>query len=167
MEPTAWFVVLFVTGLLLVGAEVFVPGGLLGSLGAALVLAAIVTAYFISPVWGLTATAAAAVLSVVSIVLWIRLFPRTGLGKIMTLSRDGHDFKADQEGLANLLHREGITSSDLRPGGFATIDGRRIDVISEGGMISRGTPVVVTATEGNRVVVRVAPEKAPEPGHRT
>ena len=42
----------------------------------------------------------------------------------------------------------------LRPSGTAVINGRRVDVVTEGGMIERNTPVKVVAIEGMRVVVR-------------
>ncbi len=161
MDTASLFFILFVVGLLLIGAEVFVPGGILGSLGAVTLLAAIVSAYYISPAAGLAATGAGAVLTIVSLVLWIRLFPGTRIGKQMTLAQDGRDFKSAQDGLTELLNREGDATSDLRPAGFASIDGRRIDVVSEGGMITRGARVRVVAVEGNRVIVRiVAPAAA-------
>lgn len=156
MDTTTTFIVLFVVGILLIGAEVFIPGGILGTFGAAMVIGAIVTAYFISPTFGLLATGGGALLTVVSILLWIHLFPKTRVGKSMTLAIDSHDFKASENGLPDLLDHEGVTQSDLRPGGFAVIGGRRVDVISEGGMIDRNTRVRVTAIEGNRVVVRAA-----------
>ena len=36
----------------------------------------------------------------------------------------------------------------------ALINGKRVDVITEGSHIERGTPVIVVALEGMRVVVR-------------
>jgi membrane-bound ClpP family serine protease len=42
----------------------------------------------------------------------------------------------------------------LRPSGTASINGRRVDVVTEGGLIERGTAVKVVAVEGARIVVR-------------
>jgi membrane-bound serine protease (ClpP class) len=53
-----------------------------------------------------------------------------------------------------LLGATGVARSDLRPGGIAEIEGERIDVVSEGGYIQAGTPVVVVRDEGYRRVVR-------------
>jgi membrane-bound serine protease (ClpP class) len=58
------------------------------------------------------------------------------------------------EALDNLLGTSGVARSDLRPGGIAEIDGERIDVVSEGGYITAGTPVIVVKDEGYRRVVR-------------
>jgi membrane-bound serine protease (ClpP class) len=42
----------------------------------------------------------------------------------------------------------------LRPAGVALVNGRRVDVVTEGGLIAAGARVKVVAIEGNRVVVR-------------
>ena len=41
----------------------------------------------------------------------------------------------------------------LRPAGHATIDGRRVDVVSRGEAIEAGTRIRVIEVAGNRVVV--------------
>jgi membrane-bound serine protease (ClpP class) len=53
-----------------------------------------------------------------------------------------------------LLEKTGTALTPLRPAGTAVIDGKRVDVVTEGQMIERGTPVRVIAVEGMRVVVR-------------
>jgi membrane-bound serine protease (ClpP class) len=52
-----------------------------------------------------------------------------------------------------LLGRTGIASSYLRPAGVATIDGKRIDVLTEGEFVTAGTAVRVTRVEGARIFV--------------
>jgi membrane-bound serine protease (ClpP class) len=53
-----------------------------------------------------------------------------------------------------LLNQTGSALTNLRPAGTAIINDRRVDVVTEGAMIERGTPVKVVAVEGMRVVVR-------------
>jgi membrane-bound serine protease (ClpP class) len=53
-----------------------------------------------------------------------------------------------------LLQQTGVAATQLRPSGAALINGRRIDVVSEGSLIEKGTPIKVVALEGVRVVVR-------------
>lgn len=53
-----------------------------------------------------------------------------------------------------LFGKQGVASSDLRPAGIATIEGERVDVVTEGDFISNGTPITVMRVDGNRVVVR-------------
>ncbi|MBM4142397.1 MAG: hypothetical protein FJ225_02210 [Lentisphaerae bacterium] len=149
------FAVALIAGLLLVGAEVFVPGGILGTVGAlALVAAAGVAFAAFGSAAGMYIALAIVMLAGVSIVLWIRFFPRTGIGRKMAASRDLGDAKAVNPDMAALLGREGEALSDLRPGGYARIDGKRVDVITEGAMLARGARVRVVRVESNRVVVR-------------
>lgn len=48
----------------------------------------------------------------------------------------------------------GISETDLRPAGLARIRDHKVDVVTDGEYVPRGTRVVVTAIEGHRVVVR-------------
>jgi membrane-bound serine protease (ClpP class) len=155
MSSNEWFFLLLAAGLLMIGAEIFVPGGILGAMGVASLTASVViafmafeasTAFFI--------TIAIIGLMALSIYLWVKLFPRTSIGKQMTLSADGHAFKSGPEGLDDLVGKEGEAKSDLRPAGFVVIDGRRLDVVTEGTLIAKGERVRVVSVDGNRVVVR-------------
>ena len=54
----------------------------------------------------------------------------------------------------SLLGKQGQSLSFLRPAGKARIDGRVVDVVSDGPFISEGAEVEVVQVTGNRVVVR-------------
>lgn len=49
---------------------------------------------------------------------------------------------------------QGVALTDLRPAGAAQIGGERLDVVSDGGWISAGTPLRVLRSDGYRIVVR-------------
>jgi membrane-bound serine protease (ClpP class) len=53
-----------------------------------------------------------------------------------------------------LLNKTGQALTLLRPSGMAMIDGKRVDVVTEGPPVEQGTPIKVVAIEGLRVVVR-------------
>jgi membrane-bound serine protease (ClpP class) len=53
-----------------------------------------------------------------------------------------------------LLGARGEVVADLRPAGYALIDGRRVDVISRGEFIARGEWVEIVADEGYRRIAR-------------
>ena len=53
-----------------------------------------------------------------------------------------------------LVDREGVAMTDLRPSGVGLFDDERIDVVSESEWIDQGTPVRIVAAEGYRHVVR-------------
>ena len=55
---------------------------------------------------------------------------------------------------AGLLSQVGTTFSTLRPSGKAHINGKLINVVSDGAFIDTGTPIEVIEVAGNRVVVR-------------
>lgn len=150
---TELFFILLVAGLILVGAEVFVPGGILGAMGALALLGAVVLGFVAFPAYGLWIALGMVVLVGVAFLLWIKIFPGTRMGKSMTVATDLADSKATQAGLTELTGKVGVATSDLRPGGFAEIEGRRRDVITRGEMIARGESVVVLEVESNRIVV--------------
>jgi membrane-bound serine protease (ClpP class) len=52
-----------------------------------------------------------------------------------------------------LVGFEGVTLTDLRPAGSATVNGEKIDVVSDGPWVSAGTSVRIIRAEGYRHVV--------------
>jgi membrane-bound ClpP family serine protease len=70
-----------------------------------------------------------------------------------SLSRDA-GYSSQSETLIGWLDKTGEAITDLRPAGTARIDGKRVDVVSRGEYISKGSLVRVTTVDGNRVVVR-------------
>ena len=148
------FYILLICGLLLIGAEIFVPGGILGVIGSVFLVGAIGMAFVAFHTYGAYVAIGILILLGLTIALWIKFFPGSRFGRKMTVSSDLEDAKATADGLDVLEGREGTTLSELHPAGFARIDGRRIDVITRGEMISAGEAIRVVAVEGNRVVVR-------------
>ena len=55
--------------------------------------------------------------------------------------------------ITSLRGMTGVAASFLRPAGVAQIDGKRVDVLTEGEFIAAGTPVRVTRVEGARMFV--------------
>jgi len=147
------FLIALISGLLLLGSEIFVPGGVLGFFGGVALLIAVVSGFFAFPGYGVYVAVAILILVGVAIVLWIRLFPRSRVGRMMTVSKDLATSKSSQDGLPELLGKRGEAISGLRPSGFALIEGHRVDVVTEGGMLAKGEPIEVIRVEGNRVVV--------------
>jgi membrane-bound serine protease (ClpP class) len=54
----------------------------------------------------------------------------------------------------HLLGKEGVAATPIIPSGKARFDGQLIDVTADGEVIERGQSLVVTAVQGNRVVVK-------------
>ena len=159
-------ILLFGLGLILAVAEIFIPSmGILSVLAAAAVIGSLVSAFGVSTSTGLTFLTAVAVVFPVALILGFRLFPRTPLGRRMVVG--GLSFEssaATDERDLDLVGRDGVTLSDLRPAGFARIEGPPglafLDD-SRGEGIENGTPVRVLEVSGNRVVVTRADAGAP------
>ncbi|NSW90523.1 MAG: hypothetical protein HPY74_07570 [Firmicutes bacterium] len=55
---------------------------------------------------------------------------------------------------SSFLGKEGITTTMLRPSGSVNINGVRLDVVTDGEFIPKGTKVKVVKVEGMRIVVK-------------
>lgn len=149
------FIILIVAGLFLIGAEIFLPGGVIGFIGGLCLIAAIVVGFVAFGLQGgLLIALAVVVLAGVCLVIWVKCFPRTRMGQSLTLSDDGKTFKSASPEFMDLLDREGVALSILRPAGIAKFDGKRIDVVADGSWIESGKPVKVTRVEGVRILVK-------------
>lgn len=67
---------------------------------------------------------------------------------------DEHTFGSPSEVSRSLVGQEGTALTGLRPAGKAKINGRPIDVVSDGPFIPPDRRIEVVAVSGNRVVVR-------------
>jgi membrane-bound serine protease (ClpP class) len=93
----------------------------------------------------------------VAAIALLRVLPRTPFGRKLVLDTGmtaDAGYVSPPAADSALLGCVGIASSPLHPSGLALIDGRRIDVVSEGEYIDAGEPIVVARVDGNRVVVR-------------
>lgn len=146
-------VMLLIAGVLLLGAEIFSPGfGLTGALGLACLFGAIVfTAQSFTEGLILTLLLLAAAGIVLAIVLTAA---SRGKLKIILRETSGTGTNPAAAPYAACLGKTGIAVTVLRPAGAAEIDGKRLDVVTQGEYLEAGTPVEVLRVEGNRIVVR-------------
>lgn len=152
---------LVVAGVVFILVEVFVPGGVVGALGAMLLAAGIVGGFVHSLTFGLWLLLAALGLGLLAFYYWLRFFPRSAIGRRIILQQDAKEWRghAPNQGL---LGRAGVAHTPLHPTGVVLIEGRRVDVVTRGEMIAAGRAVEVIEVEGNRVVVAVAAAAPPE-----
>jgi membrane-bound serine protease (ClpP class) len=149
------FAILIIAGLFLIGAEIFLPGGLIGFIGGMCLLAAVIVGFAAFGIQGgMFASLIIIVMAGVYLVIWIKYFPKTRMGRSLTLSDDGKAFKSASPEFINLLNKEGIALSILRPSGIAKIDGKRVDVVADGSWIDSGKSIKVTRVEGVRILVK-------------
>lgn len=158
---------LVVAGLVLLVLELFViPGfGIAGALG----IAALVTGIALSMLGSgnsaqlLMLVAGRVVFSLLVALLaslfLLRFMAKSPLGRKLVLETElaaGQGYASPPQDDAHWLGKSGTAWSMLHPAGIAEIEGRRVDVVSDGELIEAGTPVLVTRVDGNRIVVKRA-----------
>ncbi|HEY6486495.1 MAG TPA: NfeD family protein [Candidatus Cybelea sp.] len=149
-------IVLAVLGLVGILWELHVvPGhGLPGILGAGALLVAVLLAFGTPFLFiGLETIATAIVLTVIAFSITVRAVPQNAWAHRLALSAaQGPEYVTSAD-FGALRGRFGTATSYLRPAGIASIDGRRVDVLTAGEFISAGTPIRVVRVEGARIFV--------------
>lgn len=148
-------IVLVIVGFLMIAAEVFVPGMVLGVLGGLSLAACVALCYAAyGPLRGTMAFAALAVVLIAGFFLWLNYFPGSRFGKKFLLKKS---LPPENSSAAPwILGATGEALTPLRPAGTALIAGRRVDVVAESGLIEPGQKIEVVLQEGLRIVVREA-----------
>ncbi|SDN09155.1 membrane-bound serine protease (ClpP class) [Sediminibacillus halophilus] len=149
-------VILLVLGIIMIIAEIFVPGGILGILG----IGAVVAALFMSSadMGHMAMSIAIALLS--SIVVSVVLFKTIGLEKGFFKNIILKEATTTEQGYVSSVSRldliglEGRAVTMLRPSGTAVFGEERLDVVTEGAFVEKDTPIKIVKTEGSRIVVR-------------
>ena len=143
-------IVIFICGLLAMVAEVFIPGGILGSMGFLAVVGSIIYAFF----QGQTALGTVLLLLAIAAVPVFFLMWKSVVGKLFALNADGKDFKLSSDASEDLMDAEGVCETPLHPSGIARLGAKRYDVVTRGEMLAKGAAVKVIEISGNRVVVK-------------
>ena len=142
-------------GIALIFAEFFVPGGVLGTVGAIMVIWALtlMTDTFIGLLLAILVS-----FTIIGIIIYIliKIIPKERMRNTLILSSslnkdEGYISSKD---LQSYTGKVGIAESTLRPTGKAKIEGRILDVVSEDKLIEKGKMVKVTYVDGTKVLVR-------------
>jgi len=145
-------VVLLLTGAVLLALETVLPGLIAGIIGFICLIAGVALSFrdYGTETGGLVLLGTLTGLGI-GTALWLKYFPDSRYARIFIAQQTVGELGAERP---ELLHQTGVTHSNLRPSGTAVINGQRVDVVTEGGLIEKGTAIKVVATEGMRVVVR-------------
>ncbi len=161
-------VLIFVLGVSLLAVEVFViPGfGFVGLAGISLIflslLMGMVEHYPGARYPSLSNMQRAVVglgtsltLAFVAALVLARFLPKTSLYGNLVLGSEvsaSAGYQTAQQ-TASLVGLKGVADSRLRPAGIGTFGDRRIDVVTQGDFLEKGTPILVVEAHGSRVVV--------------
>lgn len=167
---------LIAVGILAIYIEIFVPAaGLLGLAGGGMIVAGVVLGYvYHDALTGSIVLFTALIATPTAVVLGLKVFPRTPVGKRLILSdrgtfsgirRDQNVVEVGTDIVASIaLPAAAVQKGDdgeavtvLRPSGTARFGNLKLSVVTSGEFVERGTRVRVVRVEGSRVVVRAAP----------
>lgn len=143
---------LLLVGVLLMVAEIFLPGAIAGIAGFCCLAIAVIMSYVEfgfkignGVLFGVLAGL------VTGTLVWLKYFPNSRAARPFISRRVIGNLGVEKPAL---LNKTGTAYTDLRPAGVAAIDGQRVDVVAEGQMIAKGAAIKVVHIEGMRVVVR-------------
>jgi len=149
-------IIIFIIGLVLLLLEFFVPGGIVGIIGGALIIISLLFA-------GASIThmaysiIIAMFIAVIGMVILMKFFGKKlhVFNKLVlrdaTTTEEGYVSNMNR---VELIGRVGEAITPLRPAGVISIDHERIDAVSDGSYIDKGKQVEVIKVEGSRIVVR-------------
>jgi membrane-bound ClpP family serine protease len=171
MDPWVWAILLLLVGMTLAVLDIFVPsGGVFAFLSVCAIIAAIWMGFSQGAAIGAAVLAGAVFGTVGVVVLALKCWPSTSIGKRMLLqvptSEEVLPENAPRKTLESLIGRVGRAKCPMLPSGIVAIDGTAWDAISEGLPIESGQRVRVIEIRGNRAVVRGLPDE-PSPEHET
>lgn len=151
-----FILLIFIGGIALIGLEMFIPGGIVGTVGVVTLVYAIIyvnkSTYYI------------AFILVISLILAVILYyvnRNVFHKKLMFLDRlvlndsiSTEDGYVASESRLELLGQKLIAYTDLRPAGVAILDNEKLDVVTDGDFIEKGNKIEVIRVEGMRIVVK-------------
>ena len=150
---------LIIGGLIFVIIEMFQPGfGAPGIIGVILLVAGIVL-YAQSLLQALNLIMIFLAILGAALTLVLQSASKGRLSKHLVLNNTvDDDVKfSGVDDLSYFIGSEGVAITVLRPSGTADFNGVRLDVVSEGEFIQKGTAVIIDKIEGHRIVVKQKP----------
>jgi membrane-bound ClpP family serine protease len=148
-------IILQLIGVVLLIAEIIIPsGGILGVITVSLMGYSLYLVFTtISTFVGMVFVIADIILFPIVLFAGIKLLAKSPATlKTSLLKTNGYSSQPDE--LSEFMGLTGTVVTDLRPAGTAVINNRRVDVVSRGEYLDKGTEIIVLEVEGNRVVVK-------------
>ncbi len=154
MKPFIMPIILQLAGVAVIFAEIFIPsGGLLGLIAFGLF------GYSLFVVFTDISTTAGGLFLAVDmiglpfLIYWgLQVLARSPATLSQTLSSQ-EGVISQNPNLELFINQKGEALADLRPSGSALIDNQRVDVVSCGEYIEKGSKIIVVKVTGNQVVV--------------
>ena len=156
MDTITLYLTLLLAGSVLIGLEIFIPGGILGIFGSiAWVVAAVIGWRGFPAPWNMVSAASLLIVGLLTFFAWIKYFPKSRAGRSLSLQASTADYKSHKLDKVE-IGAVGSALSTLRPSGIALFDGKRVDVVADGEWIEKGQSVKVSSKSGGHVSVMKA-----------
>lgn len=150
----AGIVALFIVGIILILAEIFIIPGF-GIAGISGITAILISIFFVfpNPVIAVNVLLAVLIFTFIIAIFMFKKFDSSRFWRKISLETNSKNYYSSAS-KKDYLDQIGITISKLRPAGTIEIDGKRVDAVSEGDFIEKGKNVRVISVSGARVVVK-------------
>ena len=150
-------VILLLVGIALVVVEMIIPGfGIAGVSGGAAIIAGLLVSSKTFGAAMFTLAIVVILLCIAAFIIFKVVFGKNG-GKrsklVLTESIRAGSTDLCDKSAEELVGKEGVALSALRPSGIAMIDGQRLDVLADGEFVQKGDAIVVTSVQGLHISV--------------
>ena len=149
-----YIALLYLLGIIFILLEIYLPGGILGTIGFICLLLCVGLSFTLGAKIGVLAFFIVFSSLAAAIYLVIKYIPESAIGRRLFLSRTLKNKKEQDESLDGLIGLQGIAMTDLRPSGTARFEEKRRDVITQGDYIDKDQKIEVIAIEGNHIIVK-------------
>ena len=148
-------IVLQLVGVVIVFAEIFIPsGGLLGVIAAGLFGYSLFIAFTdISTAAGVYFLVADIIGLPFLVYFGVKILSRSPATLNQILSSEA-GVTSQAPVLESFINKKGKALADLRPSGPALIDDQRVDVVSRGEYVGKGSEIIVVKVKGNQIIIR-------------
>jgi membrane-bound serine protease (ClpP class) len=156
-----WILALFIGGIMLIASEFVLPGAIMGIMGFCCIIGSIFLGWNKFPEYGFIIAIGEALGTIAILIFGFWAMANTRLGNLFVMrgvqrKEDGYSGPAQSP---DLVGQVAVAHTPLRPAGTLMLNDERIDAVSNGTYIDRGTQVRIIQVEGHRVVVE---ENIPE-----
>jgi membrane-bound ClpP family serine protease len=148
-------VLLFVIGILLLAADIFVASFVMAVIGGAAMLAGCVLAYRdFGPLAAALAGLGSVALVVAVIYVELVYLPKSRLGRgLVVESTSGSSTQPPIAPHAEIVGRTALADTTLAPSGYVLVDGRRYEAFCRTGLAARGDALHVVGMDNFRLIV--------------
>ena len=146
---------LVILGVVLIGFEIIVPGGILGLFGGISMLGACALTYKdygVFPAVGLFIVCL--FLALIEVITFFKVIPNTKIGKQLFLNKTVDEKSTHSLGDENIIGKKGITLTTLAPTGIVLIDDNEFEAFSKDGLIPKDQNVKVVGRDNFRILVK-------------